>query len=114
MEDKDVGMQVLEMIITGQLLLERLEVIDQNLNRRKIKKSTKELLKELEPIAEQYNKIYLADEEVSREIVWELDKGIKLYASGTLEERVFISQALEAFRKDKKSAEKEIHKIITN
>lgn len=112
MEKRDEIVDLLDFIICGQLLVERAESIPENLNRRKIKKLTKELIKELTPTVEQYNKIYMAEETMSREIVWELDKFCKQTATGDLYERVYLSQCQEAYRISKDKAQKHIHSII--
>src|SRR6478609_3662597 len=100
------------MVITAQLLWERLNAIPDSLNRRKIKKLSNELIKELQPTVESYNKIYLADEDMNREVAWQLDQFIKMMADGDLTERIFLAQAQEAFRLDKDKAQKEIHSIL--
>lgn len=109
---EDNGLKALEICIAGQLLCERIEEMPPNLNRKKIKNLTNQLLKELEPLTRQYNKIYLSDEEVSREVVYEYDRFIKHIARLDLMQKVELSQMHEAAMIDKKTMISTAHRVI--
>lgn len=107
--------KTLEFILLLQLSVEAAEQLPSEVNRQRIKQQSKALIKTIDPIIQiWYDKMFKVDEQVTQSICFELESLVKQISSGGLEQKVFISQALEAFRKDKKSAEKEIHKIITN
>lgn len=107
--------KTLEFILLLQLSVEAAEQLPSEVNRQRIKQQSKALIKTIDPVIQVwYDRMFKVDEQVTQSICFELESLAKQISSGGLEQKVFISQALEAFRKDKKSAEKEIHKIITN
>lgn len=110
MEEKEI--EALEHIIISQLQLERLENLSENLNRRKVKKLSKELIKELLPITSYYDKMYMQDEETGREIVWEYDSTVKQFARKNLMHKVAIGQIIEAFEIDSEAMTANAHRII--
>lgn len=107
--------KTLEFILLLQLSVEAAEQLPSEVNRQRIKQQSKALIKTIDPVIQVwYDRMFKVDEQLTQSICFELESLVKQISSGGLEQKVFISQALEAFRKDKKSAEKEIHKIITN
>lgn len=110
---KDKELIAYEHLIICQIQIELLEQLPPNLNKQNIKRLSNQLIKELSPIVEKhYDKLYSEDEEQSRQIGYELDKFCKQLTTIDIFEKVYISQALEAYRMDKDKSRKAIHEVI--
>lgn len=109
---EELELKALESLVISQLQIECLENLPENLNRRKIKKLSNELIKELLPLTKYYDKMYMQDEETGREIVWEYDNFIKNIAQKDLMKKVALSQVFEAFEIDSETMTANAHRVI--
>jgi hypothetical protein len=107
-------LKVLETVLLMQLLTESIEALPKETVRFKIRHHCNSLVDLMSPIIEKhFDNMFFTDEKTTSSIAYEIDKLIRILARNGLDQRVFLSQAVEAYELDKNRAEKEIHKILT-
>lgn len=110
---KDKGWSGLEFILISQLQIENLEGIEPNLNRRRIKKLSGELIRELEPLVQkEYDKVFNVDQEVALEVMYEYHKLVQQIKDLDLMEKVNLSQLIEAASIDRDTMLGTAHRVI--
>jgi len=116
MRDKDKILEAaLSTTIIMQILCQELELLPPTLSRKKVKKLSNELIRELSPIIETYfDRMFFTDEEITQTITGEYEDLIKLLAGKGIQSKVFIKQALQAHSIDYQKAESVIQDIIIN
>lgn len=119
MDKEKILQETLTSILYMQLLVESLTDLPAEINRNRIKQQSKALIKTIDPVIQVwYDRMFKVDEEITQTICQELESLVKnisggIAFNGGLEKKVFISQALQAFEKDKDRVQTEIHKILT-
>lgn len=114
MDKETILQETLISILYMQLLVESLTDLPSEINRNRIKQQSKALIKTIDPVIQVwYDRMFKVDEEITQTICQELESLVKNISSGGLEKKVFISQALQAFEKDKDRVQTEIHNILT-
>jgi len=102
----------LDFIITGQMLLEKIDSIDEDFKKRAIKKDLKSLLNNLEPIVNQlYAKIFGIEEQATQQIITEYEHLVKSISEFKIPEKVAISQYVRALNYDK-TVELAVHEVL--
>lgn len=115
-EEKDIILEAaLSTTILMQILCNELEILPPSLSRKKVKKLSNELIRELSPIIETYfNRMFFTDEEITQTITGEYEELVKLIAKKGIQSKVFMKQALHAHSIDYEKAESVIQDIIIN
>lgn len=110
---KDKGWSGLEFIVLAQLMAECIDLLPADLNRRKIKKLSGELIRELDPLVQkEYDKIFNVDQEVALEVIYEYHKLVQQIKDLDLMEKVNLSQLIEAASIDRDTMLGTAHRVI--
>lgn len=116
MEEKENILEAaLENVILMQILTQELELLPPTLNRRRIKNLSNQLIKEMSPVIEtHFIKMFFIDEVVTQTITGEYEELARLLTKRGIQNKVFISQALQAHELNPSKSENAIHDILVD
>ena len=106
---------LLETVVLGQIMLENCEtLIGTDYGKQRTKVALKNLIKELELLAERdYDKVFSLDESLTQSVGFELKKLAQKVANLDTQKKVLRSQFEEAIDIDALALQEAVHKIIT-
>jgi len=105
--------ECLSSIILMQLLTESLEILPPEIRRQKIKLQIKSLISLMEPVIKQhYDHIYAQDGEIATILISEYEQLAKEISTVDLAGKVFLSQALAAYKLEPDKMEATAHRIL--